>query len=262
MKFSLALACAVAPVALAARIRNNPVRALRRDGHGGGNNNQPQQHEVVQEQQPPQQHEQPPQHEIIGGDILQGLEGVHQVQGAAPIIIIWQNPGGDAATTTLQDKVTVTQTVTVAPEGHATVVPGADGGEVTVNPGETATAPAPGATHTVQVGGPAGLVFQPESLENVPIGDMVIFEFLSKNHTVTQSPFDTPCQALPDGMDSGFQANPDNTIVPPPQVAMQVMVDTPLCMFCSALAYRFSTNSRRVLLPTGQPLWSRHGYVH
>jgi hypothetical protein len=96
----------------------------------------------------------------------------------------------------------------------------------------------------------------------VPIGDMVIFEFLSKNHTVTQSPFDTPCQALPDGMDSGFQANPDNTIVPPPQVAMQVMVDTPLCMFCSALAYRFSTNSRRVLLPTGQPLWSRHGYVH
>jgi hypothetical protein len=258
MKFSLALACAVAPVALAARIRNNPVRALRRDGHLAQEQQPPQQHE-----QPPQQHEQPPQHEIIGGDILQGLEG-HQVQGgAAPIIIIWQNPGGDAATTTLQDKVTVTQTVTVAPEGHPTVVPGADGGEVTVNPGETATAPAPGATHTVQVGGPAGLVFQPESLENVPIGDMIIFEFLSQNHTVTQSPFDTPCQALPDGMDSGFQANPDNSIVPAPQVAMQVMVDTPLCMFCSALAILFSTNlCLRVLLPTGQPLRSGHGHVH
>lgn len=60
---------------------------------------------------------------------------------------------------------------------------------------------------------------------------MVIFEFLSQNHTVTQSPFDTPCKKLADGMDSGFIANPNNTVVPAPQMAMQVTTDKPLCMF-------------------------------
>jgi hypothetical protein len=33
-------------------------------------------------------------------------------------------------------------------------------------------------------------------------------------------------------MDSGFQPNPNNTVNPPPQVAMQVMVDTPLWFYC------------------------------
>lgn len=125
------------------------------------------------------------------------------------IIIIWANPGGGAATTTYNDKVTVTQTVTVG--------------------GQTTTTAAAAATHTVTVGGAAGLVYSPPQLDNIPVGDFVIFEFQSMNHTVTQSAFDTPCKKLEGGMDSGFQPNPNNTISPAPQVAMQVMASTPLC---------------------------------
>lgn len=138
-----------------------------------------------------------------------GNNGVNvNVNSQTEIIIIWANPGGGAATTTVNEKVTVTQTVTAG--GAATEVAG-------------------GATHTVTVGGPAGLVFTPDQLNDVPIGDTVIFEFLQQNHTVTQSGFDTPCVAMAEGMDSGFMANPNNTVSPPPQVAMQVMADTPLC---------------------------------
>jgi hypothetical protein len=78
------------------------------------------------------------------------------------------------------------------------------------------------------VGGTAGLVYTPESI-NAAIGDMVIFEFMSQNHTATQSSFGTPCEPLAGGKDSSFMPNPNNTISPPPQMAMQVMVSTPLC---------------------------------
>ncbi|KAL6895160.1 hypothetical protein GGI43DRAFT_128960 [Trichoderma evansii] len=135
-----------------------------------------------------------------------------KVDASTEIIVIWVNPGSGAATTTINQKVTVTQTVTVG--------------------GQTSTAVAPGATHTVVVGGAAGLAYSPPQLDNVPVGDTVVFEFHSKNHTVTQSAFNTPCKKLEGGMDSGFQPNPNNTISPPPQVAMQVMVSTPLWFYC------------------------------
>ena len=62
---------------------------------------------------------------------------------------------------------------------------------------------------------------------------MVIFTYLGNNHTTTQSAFATPCDPLAGGMDSGFQANVNSSLVPPPQVAMQVMVDTPLWFYCA-----------------------------
>lgn len=108
------------------------------------------------------------------------------------------------------------------------------GGEKTTTHNTVATAAsagAPAATHTVVVGGSAGLVYTPESL-NAAVGDMVVFTFLSQNHTVTQSPFSTPCKPLAGGMDTGFMANPNNTVNPPPQLAMQVKVATPLWFFC------------------------------
>ena len=80
----------------------------------------------------------------------------------------------------------------------------------------------------VMVGGSAGLVYTPDTL-NAAVGDMVIFQFMSMNHTVTQSPFDTPCKKLDGGMDSGFMANPNNTVVPAPQMAMQVADTKPIC---------------------------------
>jgi plastocyanin len=44
----------------------------------------------------------------------------------------------------------------------------------------------------VVVGGPAGLVFTPPTIV-AAIGDIVSFEFHSKNHTATQSLFISPC---------------------------------------------------------------------
>ncbi|KAJ3950676.1 uncharacterized protein N0V96_001827 [Colletotrichum fioriniae] len=87
----------------------------------------------------------------------------------------------------------------------------------------------------VMVGGAAGLVFVPDQIK-ANVGDMVVFTFMSQNHTATQSAFATPCDPLAGGMNSGFMANPNNSVSPPPQVAMQVMVSEPLCKFsCSSV---------------------------
>jgi plastocyanin len=117
------------------------------------------------------------------------------------VIIIWVNNGGGQATTT------VTSTTTVA--GAAAVI----------------------ATHTVVVGGTAGLVYTPDTIE-AAVGDMVIFTFESQNHTATQSAFTTPCEKLTGGMDSGFMPNLNNSVTPPPQMAMQVTVATPIWFYC------------------------------
>lgn len=120
---------------------------------------------------------------------------------ATTIVIIWVNQGANAPTST-------------------------------VNP----TGVAPAATHTVIVGGAGGLVYTPEQIK-AAVGDMVVFTFMNANHTVTQSPFDTPCKKLEGGLDSGFMANPNNTIVPAPQMAMQVTTDKPLWFYCRQKAH-------------------------
>lgn len=83
------------------------------------------------------------------------------------------------------------------------------------------------AEHTIVVGGPGALVYSPPA-NKFEVGDMVIWEFKSKNHTVTQSTFDKPCEKLEGGFDTGFMPNPNDTI-PPPRVAMQIMTSEPLC---------------------------------
>ncbi|KAF7554398.1 hypothetical protein G7046_g6830 [Stylonectria norvegica] len=210
MKYSTVFALAMAPLSMASRFHSfNPVQALRRspDKHDNKHNgNQESNDEVI---------------------VLDGKKNKNYGDSGnskTEIIIIWANAGGGAATTTINEKVTVTQTVTAGA--------GATDAVTTPNAGATATAPIAGASHTVTVGGPGGLVFQPDQLNDVPMGDTVVFEFLAQNHTVTQSPFDTPCDALPNGMDSGFMANPNNTVVPAPQIAMQVLVSTPLWFYC------------------------------
>ncbi|KDR70703.1 hypothetical protein GALMADRAFT_29503, partial [Galerina marginata CBS 339.88] len=60
-----------------------------------------------------------------------------------------------------------------------------------------------GATLDVQVGAGGQLVFDPEFVTANP-GDIVNFTFNPKNHTVTQSTFDTPCVFAPGGADTGF----------------------------------------------------------
>lgn len=115
----------------------------------------------------------------------------------------------------------------------------------------------------VAVGGSAGLVFVPDTV-NAAVGDSVVFVFHSQNHTVTQSTFDTPCVKLKDGMDSGFMPNPNNTIVPPPMMAMQVTVATPLCknLRFQDFKYPVSNVSNRVLLQAGPSLRKGHDFLH
>jgi len=119
------------------------------------------------------------------------------------VIIIWVNNGGGAPTSTVNAQSTFAN---AAPPGTA-------------------------ATHTVTVGGSAGLVYSPDTIE-AAIGDMVIFTFLEQNHTATQSAFTTPCEALAGGMDSGFMPNVNSSVNPAPQMAMQVTVATPLWFYC------------------------------
>lgn len=165
---------------------------------------------------------------------LLGLSGAGITENAlTEVVLIWVNGGGGAATTVINEPVTTT--VTVGAAGAAAATSAADAGAAsssTVASGATSVVSGVGATHTVTVGGPAaGLAYTPSSI-SAAIGDMVIFTFLSENHTATQSAFTTPCEALAGGMDSGFQPNPNNSVNPPPQVAMQVMVDTPLWFYC------------------------------
>lgn len=116
------------------------------------------------------------------------------------IIVLWVNNGGGATTSTNA------AAQTVAPPPSA-------------------------ATHMVTVGGAAGLVYSPETI-SAAVGDTVIFTFQSANHTATQSAFAEPCVKLEGGMDSGFMANINDTVVPPPQMAMQVTVATPIWFYC------------------------------
>ncbi len=205
MKWSTSVTLALAPLSLASKIRN------------------------VYGSKPVARSTEP---ELDGRSIaiINGMKGHGlSLDARSDIIIIWANPGGGAKTTNINQQVTITKTVTAGAGQQQTAVPIA-GGTTTISEGQTATVPATGASHTVKVGGPGGLVFQPDQM-SVPAGDTVVFEFLAQNHTVTQSPFDTPCKALEGGMDSGFLANPNNTVSPAPQVAMQVMATTPLCKF-------------------------------
>ncbi|KAF7537264.1 hypothetical protein G7Z17_g12886 [Cylindrodendrum hubeiense] len=216
MKFSATMAmAALAPVTMALSVRDpNAAWLMPRDHPEGGkdkgkdngdngDNNGDNNGEVIV---------------ADGIKINLGDDGGKKDKGSATnVIIIWVNNGNGAETSTVNEKVTVTETVTAG--------------------GQVVETPAAAASHTVTVGGPGGLVYQPDQLNNVPVGDTVVFEFLSQNHTVSQSAFDTPCDPLEGGMDSGFMANPNNTVSPPPQVAMQVMVATPLWFYCKQMGH-------------------------
>lgn len=227
MKFSSALALGMAPLALGKAVNN--VYPVRRDGHNkvvavaggtGSNSLQASEAQIAE---------------------LTRLVGLSRGSGVS-INFLWVNIGGGAATTVLAAAQTVTVTQTVAGGAAATpVVVTNEAGTTTLAGGAATTVVSgAGATHSVTVGGPQGLSFSPQQIK-AAVGDTVIFTYLSQNHTATQSAFDTPCQALAGGMDSGFQANPNNTVNPPPQVAMQIMVGTPLCTFFTASLLSTST---------------------
>jgi hypothetical protein len=66
-------------------------------------------------------------------------------------------------------------------------------------PTPVGTAATPCPTQYVMVGGTAGLVYTPEFIF-AEIGEVIIFQFGTKNHTLTQSTFPEPCLAMPGGI--------------------------------------------------------------
>lgn len=134
----------------------------------------------------------------------------------------------------LPKAVHITFTVTVCKACHVAVpahTPSAAGPEYSppaaalpYSPAAAAPAPAR-ATHSVAVGGEAGLVYTPSWVE-AAVGDTVHFAFYSQSHTVTQSTFDKPCvRNAVTGADSGFKPNRDNALAVPP--TWDFVVDTP-----------------------------------
>jgi len=87
-------------------------------------------------------------------------------------------------------------------------------------------------TWNVIVGMNETLTYTPSFLENVAAGDTVSFQFVSKNHSVTQSSFADPCTA--NGVSSGFQDVADVNATSFPTWSITVENATsPLWFFCA-----------------------------
>ncbi|KAL5490165.1 hypothetical protein ACEPAI_4998 [Sanghuangporus weigelae] len=85
-------------------------------------------------------------------------------------------------------------------------------------------------TITVQVGANGGLTYEPSSV-NASQGDTIAFQFLAKNHTVTQSTFANPCTAS--GVDSGFFPVTANATEVPQWSFTVNNASAPLWFFCA-----------------------------
>jgi plastocyanin len=86
------------------------------------------------------------------------------------------------------------------------------------------------ANFTVTVGNNSQLVYEPNTV-NASVGDTISFVFYPKNHTVTQSTFAAPCEAMAGGVDSGYQpvsASATNV----PSFTITVNATTPLWFYC------------------------------
>ncbi|KAJ7706042.1 hypothetical protein B0H17DRAFT_1035391 [Mycena rosella] len=108
------------------------------------------------------------------------------------------------------------------------------------SPAPTPVAPA-GAVHTVVVGGPGILAFNPPSLMAAP-RDTVVFQFQQKNHSVVQSAFADPCRKLnagnasaPAGFASGYFPVADNQ-TDFPTFSITVNDTSPVWAYCSQTA--------------------------
>ena len=60
--------------------------------------------------------------------------------------------------------------------------------------------------------------------------DMVLFNFMAKNHTLTQSTFPKPCNKMMGGIDSGFM--PNDGMGAPPTMMLQVNSTEPIWFYC------------------------------
>jgi len=86
-------------------------------------------------------------------------------------------------------------------------------------------------TINVLVGFNSTLTFNPPAV-TANVGDEVLFTFVSKNHSATQSSFGSPCAPLAGGMNSGFN-NISGIEATLPQWGFTVNVTTPTWWYCA-----------------------------
>jgi plastocyanin len=148
------------------------------------------------------------------------------------------------------------------------------------------TIPTTGVVHRIFAGSKAennGLHYDPENVV-AQVGDMVVFHFLPKNHTVVQSSFDDPCQPIDDGKFSGFNYATNDT--ESENVYSFIVQDTkPFWYYCSQpvgehcrsgmsgvinqdfnsnktlAAYKEKAKAAVLQQPSLDPLESRGGYI-
>jgi plastocyanin len=114
------------------------------------------------------------------------------------------------------------------PPGTITTTPPYKQNTTTYSSGPTGTSTPK--VHYVTVGARGKNLYEPNQLD-ANVGDIIRFNFLARNHTVTQSNFATPCE-FNGGFDTGFnQFNPTNAT----GVSRDFIVDTtkPTWFFCA-----------------------------
>ncbi|KAI9646480.1 hypothetical protein NHQ30_004473 [Ciborinia camelliae] len=100
------------------------------------------------------------------------------------------------------ETVTVTDSVTSTPTPPPIM-------STTTPPYSTGTGGSHRKVHHVTVGAQGKNIYSPNQVD-ANVGDIIRFNFLARNHTVTQSDFNTPC-TFNGGFDTGFnQFNPEN----------------------------------------------------
>jgi len=94
-----------------------------------------------------------------------------------------------------------------------------------------ATIPVKGADFQVIVGGTGVIAYTPNQV-NANVGDTVTFTFKTKNHTVTQSTLQNPCQEMGNGFDSGFMPVSDDNEANLPTAQFTVQDTNPVWAYC------------------------------
>ncbi|KAI5119096.1 hypothetical protein M0805_004867 [Coniferiporia weirii] len=94
-----------------------------------------------------------------------------------------------------------------------------------------AAIPARATVINVTVGGTGILRYNPEFV-NAELGDEIVFTFMQKNHTVTQSSFADPCSPLANGFDTGFMPVADNVTEDFPTQTLQIGSTDPTWVYC------------------------------
>ncbi|KLO12285.1 hypothetical protein SCHPADRAFT_854167 [Schizopora paradoxa] len=88
--------------------------------------------------------------------------------------------------------------------------------------------------HQVNVGD-NGLFFNPQTITAIE-GDIVTFNFIGRNHSVTQSSQDAPCTRLQGGFNSGLLGIGNDTTAPPGVWNLTVTdASQPIWYFCEAV---------------------------